>query len=262
MRNFFTRMSACLIASAVLTSTVFAVPPRIIINDTEAITGAFISDGTMYAPVRRVFEACGYTVGWNSANSAAVVTSGDKTILLPQWDGCRNINSTLYAPIRKIAEILDAQVTWDGGTSTVFLEIKGTVQLSVASVAMSLYTYTDDDLYWLARIIYAEAQGESMEGKIAVGNVILERVRCPDFPDTIYGVIFDRVWGVQFEPVKNGRIYCTPDESCYEAARRVLEGESAVINCLYFLNPVKAANRWIINNRNYVKTIGNHDFYA
>lgn len=72
--------------------------------------------------------------------------------------------------------------------------------------------YNADDLYWLARIISAESRGESLDGKIAVGNVVLNRVASSDFPDTIYGVIFDDRWGGQFEPVRNGTIYQTPTE--------------------------------------------------
>ncbi len=101
-----------------------------------------------------------------------------------------------------------------------------------------------------------------MEGKIAVANTILERVASDEFPDTIYGVIFDDKYCVQYEPVSNGTIYNTPDEDCYEAARRALEGEQAVEGCLYFFNPVKATSNWIANNRDYVTTIGNHVFYA
>ena len=255
-------LSCVLLCSLLITAAHAAAAPRIIINGTP-LNGVFISDSTMFAPVRRVFEGCGYAVGWDSANGCAIVALEDNTVILAPQDGCRNVNGTLFAPVRRIAEILGAQVSWDEAASAAYLEISG---IEMADAALAFDTgfpaYTEDDLYWLARIIYAEAQGESMEGKIAVGNVILERVRSPQFPDTICGVIFDRLWGVQFEPVINGRIYNTPDESCIEAARRALEGECVVVNCLYFLNPVKATNRWIINNRGFYMTIGNHDFYV
>ena len=101
-----------------------------------------------------------------------------------------------------------------------------------------------------------------MEGKIAVANTILERVASDEFPDTIYGVIFDEKYGTQYEPVSNGTIYNTPDEDCYEAARRALNGEQVVEGCLYFFNPAKATSNWIAENRPYVTTIGNHVFYA
>ena len=59
------------------------------------------------------------------------------------------------------------------------------------------------DLYWLSRIIYAESGAETLDGQIAVGNVVLNRMASKEFPDSIPGVIFDRVDGIQFEPVEN-----------------------------------------------------------
>ena len=70
--------------------------------------------------------------------------------------------------------------------------------------------YRPDEVLWLSRIIIAESRGESLLGQIAVGNVVLNRVKSRDFPNTIYGVIFDRKYGVQFTPVANGTIYNTP----------------------------------------------------
>ena len=117
------------------------------------------------------------------------------------------------------------------------------------------------DLYWLSRIISAESGGESMEGQIAVGNVVLNRVASREFPDTIPGVIFDRVDGVQFEPVSNGTVYKTPTAQAVEAARRVLAGEKVIGNALYFYAPALSQGVWINANRTYYKTIGCHRFY-
>ncbi|SDK20139.1 cell wall hydrolase [Natronincola ferrireducens] len=120
----------------------------------------------------------------------------------------------------------------------------------------------DEDIYWLSRIIHAEAQGEPYQGKVAVGNVILNRVRSGKFPNTIYGVIFDRQDGyTQFSPVIDGTIYNTPHKDSVKAATEVLNGVRPVGEALYFLNPRKATNFWIVNNRQYMKTIGDHDFY-
>ena len=107
----------------------------------------------------------------------------------------------------------------------------------------------------------AEACAEPAEGKIAVGNVVLNRVRSDEFPDTIFGVIFDRKYGVQFEPVLNGTIYCEPDKDCLQAAARALAGENVVGESLYFFNPELAQSTWISDNRLYCMTIGGHDFY-
>ncbi len=121
--------------------------------------------------------------------------------------------------------------------------------------------YSDTDLYWLSRIIYAEARGESYKGKVAVGNTVLNRVKSSDFPDTVKGVIFDTKYGVQYTPVANGTIYNTPDTSCINAAKDALSGVNFIGKCMYFYNPRKATSSWISNNRPYYTTIGNHAFH-
>lgn len=120
----------------------------------------------------------------------------------------------------------------------------------------------EDDLYWLSRIIHAEAQGETYEGKVAVGNVILNRVASSQFPNTVKGVVFDKQQGyTQFSPVIDGSIYNTPSSESIQAAKDALSGSRPVGDALYFLNPSKSTNFWIIKNRKYYKTIGDHDFY-
>ena len=107
----------------------------------------------------------------------------------------------------------------------------------------------------------AEAEGEPPEGQIAVGNVVLNRVASHDFPNTIYAVIFDRVGGVQFEPVLNGTIYCMPSAAAVEAAKRALSGENVAGDSLFFLNPEKAQSLWMTRERTFFAHIGHHDFY-
>ncbi len=119
-----------------------------------------------------------------------------------------------------------------------------------------------DDLFWLARIIHAEAAGEPYIGKVAVGSVIMNRVSSPGFPNTIYGVIFEHYKGIpQFSPVQDGTIYNTPSSESYRAAQEAYSGSKPVGNALYFFNPAKASGSWIVRNRTYITTIGNHAFY-
>ena len=100
-----------------------------------------------------------------------------------------------------------------------------------------------------------------MLGQIAVGNVVMNRVRHRDYPHTIYGVIFDRKYGVQFSPVLDGSIYQTPTYSSTLSAKIVLEGFSLSEDALFFLAPKIAQSDWIVNHRTYLFTVGNHDFY-
>lgn len=119
--------------------------------------------------------------------------------------------------------------------------------------------YTEEDLLWLARIIHAEARGESMEAKVAVGTVVMNRVASSKFPNTIYGVIFQKN---QFSPVRAGTIYNTPSASCYEAARRCLEGERTDTRILYFMMTKYASGTWMDRTRKLIVIIGSESFYA
>ena len=123
--------------------------------------------------------------------------------------------------------------------------------------------YNDSDIYWLSRIIEAESKGEPMEGKIAVGNVVLNRVVNEEYPNSIREVIFDKENGVQFTPVANGTIYNTPTEESVMAAKICLENyKLSNRNILFFLNPEISTSTWVPDNRDFVMTIGRHDFYA
>jgi N-acetylmuramoyl-L-alanine amidase len=114
------------------------------------------------------------------------------------------------------------------------------------------------ELIWLARIISAEAKGEPIEGQIAVGNVVLNRVEHEDFPNTIEEVIFQKN---QFSPVNNGSVYNEPTETALEVAEMVLNGERVVDrDVLYFYNAnIVSRGSWI-RSRNTVEVIGNHTF--
>lgn len=175
------------------------------------------------------------------------VTVNGQNVKVP--DGVKNTDGRILIPLRTLAQAYGAVAYWSPVTKTVFVvsEINETV--------------SDDDLYWLSRIISAESRGESLEGKIAVGNVVLNRVKSSEFPNSIYDVIFDDRWGGQFEPVRNGTIYQTPTEESVLAAKLCLNGANVIGGSLYFLAPALAQNFWTVKNREYVATIGCHDFY-
>lgn len=122
-------------------------------------------------------------------------------------------------------------------------------------------SHSQDDIYWLSRIIEAEASGESMEGKIAVGNCVLNRVNSSEFPNTIYEVIFDKKHGVQYQPTANGMIYNTPSDESVKAAIDSLGGKSVVGDAMYFCTTKVAPVSWAGQNRPYLTTIGNHTFF-
>ncbi|HYF93515.1 MAG TPA: spore cortex-lytic enzyme [Symbiobacteriaceae bacterium] len=113
-----------------------------------------------------------------------------------------------------------------------------------------------DDQELLARVISAEAKGEPYEGQVAVGAVILNRVRDSRFPNTLAGVVYQTH---AFESVSNGAIYVPATASARRAARDALNGWDPTNGCVFFWNPAKAVSRWIWS-RPIMRRIGNHVF--
>lgn len=117
-------------------------------------------------------------------------------------------------------------------------------------------SYTNSDLYLLAKCIHAEARGESYTGQVAVGAVILNRVKSPSFPNTVSGVIYQKG---AFTAVDDGQINLEPNQSAYNAARDAMNGWDPTYGCLYYYNPATATSSWIFS-RQTVTTIGKHVF--
>ena len=159
----------------------------------------------------------------------------------------------LYIPVDIFAKAVGMKST---ATATQ-ISITGTYKAPVSAEKF----YREDEVLWLARIIQAEAGGEPFLGQIAVGNVVLNRVKSAYYPNTIYGVIFDRKYGVQFSPVLNGTIYNTPSYNATLAAKICLDGYDISGGAFFFLEPKLSTSSWIPTSREYSFTIGNHDFY-
>ncbi len=232
-----------------------------------------VRQGTTYLPVRGFFEFLGgWSVDWDSAGGYAVAEKdGVRIAVSPaaqtaQMDGTvhpvpvLSDEGRIYVPLRTLAGLLGYGVGWESGCKTALIDTGGTTAPGQDASVLSS-AYSEDDLYWLSRIIHAEAQGESLAGQIAVGNVILNRVASSEYPNTVYDVIFDRKNGVQFTPVINGAIYCTPSETSRTAAEQALKGVNTAGGALFFFNPSLTQGSWIAGNRTYFTTIGCHVFY-
>lgn len=120
--------------------------------------------------------------------------------------------------------------------------------------------YSSDTLYWLSHIISGEARFEPLEGQIAVGNVVLNRVESPLYPNDIYDVIYEDNDSVQFEPTISGTIDDEPTQQAMIAAMICLEGYNVVGDCMFFYNP-RSGVEWFDNSLEYHTTIGTHKFY-
>ena len=108
----------------------------------------------------------------------------------------------------------------------------------------------------LARVIYGEARGEPYAGQVAVGAVILNRVKSSKFPNTISGVIYQ---SGAFDAVSDGQVNLTPDSTAKKAAQDALNGWDPSYGAIYYFNPNTATNKWIWS-RPMTVTIGKHRF--
>lgn len=119
-------------------------------------------------------------------------------------------------------------------------------------------TSQTSDIQLLARAINGEARGESYEGQVAVGAVILNRVKHSSFPNTIAGVIYEKG---AFTAVADGQINVPIKEgsTVLKAAQDAMNGWDPTNGCIYYFNPDTATNKWIWS-RPLVKKIGKHRF--
>ncbi|OCL27340.1 hypothetical protein U472_07730 [Orenia metallireducens] len=113
-----------------------------------------------------------------------------------------------------------------------------------------------DEFYLLAKIIHAEARGEPFTGKIAVGAVVLNRVKSKEFPDTISEVIYQPL---AFTAISDGQFQLEPDSEASKAAISAIDGVDPTNGALFYYNPLKTTSSWIYN-RPVVNQIGNHVF--
>ena len=246
-------------------------PIDLYINSTS-IEGARLIAGSAYAPFRTLVNAIDpdATFAWDNDKRASVSTGTGVTIyayseqhyieangriLYSELAKNLNLDGTLYVQIRLVAKAYSMTSEWKGAEQAIY--VTGTP----APILSGDEYYDADVMYWLSRIISAESRGEPFKGQIAVGNVILNRTGDGSFPDTVYGVIFDRKFGTQFTPAATGSVYNDPTASAVRAAKVVLEGVEVVGDALFFCAKRVSKGSWMDNNRQYIETIGNHVFY-
>ena len=242
---------------------------NITIQGKSVSINGFSMNNVDYIPFRASASALGLSYSYDSKNKTALMYGKD--LALSATEGCYSVyandrplfssspvvimsDGRMYIPAESFAKATGLKINKSGKN----LSLSGTYKALTPSDKF----YRDDEVLWLARIIHAESSGEPLLGKIAVGNVVLNRVKHPSYPNTIYGVIFDRKYGVQFSPILNGTIYNTPAYQSVLAAKICLEGFDISDGALFFLHPEISTSSWIPNSRTYEFSIGNHDFYS
>ena len=128
--------------------------------------------------------------------------------------------------------------------------------ITTPSSTSSASAGTKDELYLLAKMISAEARGEPYIGQVAVGAVILNRVKHPSFPNTIAGVLYQPG---AFTALSDGQFNLEPEEQCKKAARDAMNGWDPSGGAIYYYNPDKSTSSWIFT-RETIAVIGKHIF--
>lgn len=128
--------------------------------------------------------------------------------------------------------------------------------LQGANTSSGTSGYTSSDVYLLAKTIYAEGRGEPYVGQVAIGAVIMNRIRSASFPNTISGVVYQKG---AFTAVDDGQINLTPNETAMKAARDAMNGWDPTGGALYYYNPAVATSAWIFD-RQTITVIGKHVF--
>lgn len=128
--------------------------------------------------------------------------------------------------------------------------------LGLGGSSSSSGRYSSSDIYLLAKLIEAEARGESYIGQVAVGAVVLNRVAHASFPDTIAGVIYQ---SGAFTAVVDSNWSVEPSATALKAAQDCINGWDPSGGAIYYYNPAKTSNAFIWS-RPVITTIGNHKF--
>ena len=168
-------------------------------------------------------------------------------------DGLILLNGSIAAPVRAMAKVFNLTVNYDSEAQTVLLNHQ---EGADAYLVRGSWFYNNDTLYWLSHIINAECANQPLDGQLAVGNVIMNRLADPRFPDNIYDVLFQKN---QFTPASTGSIMKEPNEASVIAAKLVMDGAQVVPNALFFNRAGQVC--YASRTRDYVTTIGAHAFY-
>ena len=141
----------------------------------------------------------------------------------------------------------------DGIAGPATLKAMGIMTSSSSSSSSSSY---NSNLNLLSRVIYGEARGEPYTGQVAVGAVVMNRIKSSSFPNTLSGVVYQ---SGAFDAVKDGQVNLTPDSTARKAAQDAMNGWDPSYGAIYYFNPSTATNKWIWS-RPMTVTIGKHRF--
>ena len=232
--------------------------------------GRIQSEGTTYVSLAAMAKVLDETAAaaWDGSTGTVTVTTDKLTITARLGDyyvvangrylyvaeRVGQYNGTIMVPLSVVTKVFDAKLNWDAATGLIH------VQRGSGALMSGDAFYNQDDLFWMSRVIYAESGNQPLEGKMAVGNVVLNRVANPIFPNTIHGVLAQKS---QFSTYKGGKLANrTPNEGSIIAAKLVLDGGvvEEVKNALWF--DAMCSNSWAARHKACLVVIGGHKFYG
>ena len=142
------------------------------------------------------------------------------------------------------------------GMNSSYQALVGSSNSNSSSSTQGVNGFSSSEVYLLARTIYAEGRGEPYTGQVAIGAVIMNRIRSPQFPNTVSGVVYQKH---AFTAVTDGQINLTPNETAMKAAKDAINGWDPTGGALYYYNPAVATSSWIFG-RETITVIGKHVF--
>ena len=220
-----------------------------------ADTGKTVEQGTTYVALAAMAQTLdpSVTITWDGGSSTAAVQSAvlDLTAKVGQQylvangrylyvpEGVRMEAGRVVVPLKELVKAFDAKLSWDPADGTT------SITTGSGGIASGDSFYNQDDLFWLSRVVYAESGNQSLDGKIAVANVVLNRVQMNQFPTYGSGSLAKR----------------TPNEGSIIAAKLAMDGAvvEEAAGALYFDS---ASNSWASRNKTHITTIGGHKFYG
>lgn len=221
--------------------------------DVAAFIGEVTNMKAEYKSASKTLNVKGLGFEMDVIDGSNVVYANGRTLFAMSPSALMS-NGKMYAPLKSVAKALSLGYKFNTDAAS----LSGIAK----PITHASSYYAEDAVYWLSRIISAESRGESLLGQIAVGSVVMNRVKSNLYPNTIWGVIFDKKYGVQFSPIIDGSVYAAPSAASVVAAKICLEGFNVNESALFFLYPKYSTSSWIPNNREYLFSIGKHDFYA
>lgn len=204
-------------------------------------------EGRLYVPVRPFAEAFGGQVAWLPEERTTRITFGEVICYFSEGEnlvdvgGAKEVleaktllrDGVLKVELRPLVTFLGGTLTYDMAHHAIFVHLDN-AQLGPQYIGPepNRIAYSDEDLFLLARLIHVESQGGSLYRSLAVANVILNRVKSPQFPSTIIDVIYQKG---QFPPTqKDSFAQIQPEQTAFRAALMALNGYNNIEDCLYF----------------------------